>query len=40
VVGVGVGLHYRSPVGPLRLDLAYGVDVQRFRLHLSAGVVF
>ena len=39
-VGVGVGLHYRSPVGPLRLDLAYGVDVKRFRLHLSAGVTF
>ncbi len=27
VFGYGVGLHYRSPVGPLRLDLAYGQDV-------------
>ncbi|HEX2539957.1 MAG TPA: BamA/TamA family outer membrane protein [Caldimonas sp.] len=40
VVGYGVGLHYRSPVGPLRLDLAYGHDVRRLRLHLSVGVRF
>jgi translocation and assembly module TamA len=40
VVGVGTGLHYRSPVGPLRLDVAYGVDEQRWRLHLSVGVTF
>ena len=40
VVGVGAGLHYRSPVGPLRLDVAYGVDEQRWRLHLSVGVTF
>ena len=40
VVGVGTGLHYDSPVGPLRVDLAYGVDDRRVRLHLSAGVVF
>ena len=40
VFGYGVGLHYRSPVGPLRLDLAYGQDVRRLRLHLSVGVVF
>ncbi|HEY2187130.1 MAG TPA: BamA/TamA family outer membrane protein, partial [Caldimonas sp.] len=40
VVGVGVGLHYRSPVGPLRLDVAYGVHEDRFRLHLSVGVTF
>jgi translocation and assembly module TamA len=40
VVGVGVGLHYRSPVGPLRLDVAYGVHEQRWRLHLSVGVTF
>ena len=40
VVGVGAGLHYRSPVGPLRLDLAYGTDERRFRLHLSVGVTF
>ncbi|MEO8312502.1 MAG: BamA/TamA family outer membrane protein, partial [Caldimonas sp.] len=40
VFGYGVGLHYRSPVGPLRLDLAYGQDVRQLRLHLSVGVAF
>jgi len=39
-VGVGVGLRVRSPVGPLRADLAYGVDERRVRFHLSAGVSF
>ena len=27
-LGYGVGLRWRSPVGPLRLDLAYGEEVQ------------
>ena len=40
VFGYGVGLHYRSPVGPLRLDLAYGQDTRQLRLHLSVGVIF
>lgn len=40
VVGVGAGVRFRSPVGPLKLDLAYGVDDRRFRLHLSVGVSF
>ena len=40
VVGVGVGVRYRSPIGPLKLDLAYGVEEKRARLHLSAGVSF
>jgi len=40
VFGYGVGVHYRSPVGPLRLDVAYGQDVRQFRLHLSVGVAF
>ncbi|HEV7574572.1 MAG TPA: BamA/TamA family outer membrane protein [Caldimonas sp.] len=39
-LGVGVGLHYRSPVGPLRLDVAYGARVRQLRLHLSVGVAF
>ncbi len=39
-VGYGVGVHYRSPVGLLRLDLAYGQEVRRVRLHLSVGVAF
>jgi translocation and assembly module TamA len=39
-VGYGVGLRYRSPVGPVKLDLAYGQEVHRLRLHLSVGVNF
>jgi len=40
VLGYGVGVHYRSPVGPLRLDVAYGQAVHQLRLHLSVGVAF
>jgi translocation and assembly module TamA len=40
VIGYGAGLHWRSPVGPLRVDLAYGQETQKFRLHFSVGVVF
>jgi translocation and assembly module TamA len=39
-VGYGVGLRWRSPVGPLRVDLAYGQRVQQVRVHLSVGVAF
>jgi translocation and assembly module TamA len=38
--GYGVGLHYRSPVGPLKLDLAYGQNERRLRVHVSVGVNF
>jgi translocation and assembly module TamA len=38
-VGAGLGLRWRSPVGPLRVDLAYGEAVQRWRLHFSVGLV-
>jgi translocation and assembly module TamA len=39
-LGVGAGLRYNSPVGPLQLDLAYGVDAKRFRVHLNVGFSF
>ena len=39
-VGVGAGVRLKSPVGPLQIDVAYGVDVKRLRLHLSVGFVF
>jgi translocation and assembly module TamA len=39
-VGVGTGVRWKSPVGPLQIDLAYGVAVQQFRLHLNVGFVF
>jgi translocation and assembly module TamA len=38
--GVGVGARYRSPVGPINLDLAYGEATDKFRLHFSLGVSF
>jgi translocation and assembly module TamA len=40
VYGVGVGARYRSPVGPVNLDLAYGEATEEFRLHFSLGVSF
>jgi translocation and assembly module TamA len=40
VVGYGVGARWRSPVGPLRVDLAYGDALRRARLHVSVGIVF
>lgn len=39
-VGVGAGVRYRSPVGPLQADLAYGLDARRWRFHLSVGFTF
>lgn len=39
-VGVGAGVRYRSPVGPLQLDLAYGLATRNLRLHLSVGFTF
>lgn len=39
-VGVGAGVRWKSPIGPLQIDLAYGVDVQRFRLHMNVGFSF
>jgi translocation and assembly module TamA len=40
VLGYGVGLRWRSPVGPLRVDLAYGQAVHQVRLHVSVGIAF
>ena len=39
-VGYGVGLRWRSPVGPLRVDLAYGQQVRQVRVQLSVGIAF
>ncbi len=39
-VGIGSGVRWRSPIGPLQIDLAYGVKVRAFRLHTSVGFVF
>lgn len=39
-VGVGAGVRWRSPVGPLQIDLAYGLATHKLRLHLSVGFSF
>ena len=39
-VGVGTGLRMNTPVGPLALDLAYGLKTKAVRLHMSVGFVF
>jgi translocation and assembly module TamA len=38
--GVGLGARWRSPVGPVHLDLAYGIQDRRIRPHISLGVAF
>ncbi len=39
-VGLGVGLRWRSPVGPLRIDWAWGRETRKGRLHFSVGIAF
>ena len=39
-LGYGIGVRWRSPVGPLRVDWAYGREVRRTRLHFSVGIAF
>lgn len=38
--GTGVGARWRSPIGPVNLDLAYGHAVHKMRLHFSVGYGF
>jgi translocation and assembly module TamA len=38
--GYGVGARVRTPIGPFRLDLAYGQESRQVRLHFSVGVAF
>ncbi len=38
--GVGIGARWRSPVGPINVDLAYGEAVRKARLHFSLGFTF
>lgn len=37
-LGYGAGLRWRSPVGTLKLDGAYGRDVRQWRMHFSVGI--
>ena len=38
--GIGLGARWRSPAGPIALDLAYGMRDQQPRLHFSIGIAF
>lgn len=38
--GYGVGARWKSPVGPLAADFAYGKDERKTRFHFSLGVTF
>ena len=40
VIGTGLGLRWRSPVGPLRMDLAWSPETRKTRLHFSVGITF
>ena len=37
--GYGVGARWRSPIGNLSLDVAYGEEVDDFRVHFTVGLV-
>jgi len=39
-VGYGFGARVRTPIGPIRVDLAYGEAVASWRLHFSVGFTF
>ena len=39
-LGYGVGLRWRSPVGPLKLDWAWGQELKASLIHLSVGIAF
>jgi translocation and assembly module TamA len=38
--GVGVGARWRSPVGPVNLDVAYGIQNHSWRPYLTLGIAF
>jgi translocation and assembly module TamA len=38
--GYGVGARFRTPIGPIRADLAYGALTSDWRLHFSVGYGF
>ena len=38
--GVGTGVRLITPVGPMQLDIAYGLKSKDIRLHMNVGFVF
>ena len=39
-LGYGAGVRWRSPIGPLKVDLAWANELRRLRLHFSVGIAF
>jgi len=39
-LGYGIGARLRTPIGPFRLDLAYGQESKSVRVHFSVGLSF
>lgn len=39
-LGYGLGVRWRSPVGPLAIDVGYGHETRDYRLHFNVGVTF
>lgn len=40
VAGYGLGARWRSPIGPVNLDIAYGEALHAYRVHFAVGFVF
>ncbi|HUR87734.1 MAG TPA: BamA/TamA family outer membrane protein [Ramlibacter sp.] len=40
VYGVGTGVRYKSPLGPIEAAVAYGLQSKKFRLHFTLGMTF
>ena len=39
-IGAGFGGRFRTPIGPVRADLAYGEQTRTWRVHFSVGFTF
>ncbi|SDK36219.1 autotransporter secretion outer membrane protein TamA [Methylophilus rhizosphaerae] len=39
-LGYGLGVRWRSPIGPVGVDIAYGEATREYRLHFNLGVNF
>ncbi|MDP1596005.1 MAG: autotransporter assembly complex family protein [Methylotenera sp.] len=40
VYGYGLGARWKSPVGPIGADIAYGQETDEYRMHFNIGVAF
>jgi translocation and assembly module TamA len=38
--GVGAGVRWKSPLGPVQADVAYGLKAKRVRIHFTIGATF